>query len=1064
MIKHIFVTLIVVLSFIFNADADMYQFARDDVDNIITISFDTKDKRYAVNKFLDECAKKNASAAKSNTSSNVVYLFLDDIQGMCKAGGLDIINNKDDEYKCTKILERLLHITARDYAICGKKSNVKSDRTEHCIDKFFESTDVSPAVGIMLAKEYARIKNTDTDKIECSQVGDNIRCISQYNAYEFVFGDLSESFDNTIISDMYDAVCKIHDATDGCKVEYATTCDKIKESLEKFGYSAKYEDEKCKLVYDTIKEPSGLRTAFGIDNFYFCRGDTIQPRNTQSLETYLKEYVAKQATNFYKEQNIIIRPNEVECDAGVRPYKGEGCNTKQATFDSGDDIKTCYVIVQDENGDETKKPIDFVFDDINEYADTISSGGIQAVSCIIKDGKYSGRKCFYLNQEQCQELRSSNQDDCPECKAAYWDNEIRACVLPSSADATYMMTKGRTIKTNLTFFGVGVAIVGVTYVTAGIGLVPALVIVGVDGAGTAMATYNELELLGVTDEFLTESNQCQNATCAEELVKQWCKRLANISSRMTSAEYELVDTELARLMGLLPENSELIKTYQLKMEDIIKANKGDFFDSDSWEEEEIYSIIGNFISLCSGVIAGGILAALKSAKAATKFPKFLNTLKNVLRVQHTTQASKVSKALSDSHYVIDELKVLLGRATKHLDDVRQLNKADDIARAEEFIAKINNEIDAAQNGHKTIRAAKKSFQKGETIIEFKANKHVKETEKALEQSTNALKGLEKEFADILIKSSDDFITKAGSARQAAEEATTDAQEMINKATELGNKINLLSSNDQALANANKTEIITKLNEAISKTEDTRNFAIKASQTANSAKDAEITMEDSIRYSRQAVDNVQNAEKSAKEVQDLVDESKNLYNSLKTTIEDAEKAIKQAKSKITIIKNIDNFVEPVNAKAVDDFEKLGENAELIIKKSDKLVNTLRNELKNAPNTEISQRVEEIATEIVQKKANLFEKIGDVTNANIDDAVDILKQTETKINAAKTLDEITNVSNEINNAKTTINTAKQNISTGKQYIKDIEGLYDELTTISTELSEASIKYDPHVISFQ
>lgn len=584
---------------------------------------------------------------------------------VCAAGGLDYDKNAADKTKCKQLQKKLLKEGSVTYfEVCGKDKG-KSKGTEYCVDDFFTNkfiggTQVQMSTAIALAQEYARIKDKD-DSVTCSsayrEVGNDeaIKCASKNrNAfYEFVFDDVKETSDDTIRKSSQTAVCKMYgvesvepicDSANGrciggvCKAD-AQTCPKINESLQKFGLSSKFVNGKCSVNYERLTDKKQLKTAFGIDNFAFCKGMGIQVGNEPAVDKYLKDYVAKQAG---------ISASEVTCDPGFKTYTGQGCNV--GMFAARDDVKTCHAKGQQ---------IDFVFDDINELWETYKKGGVQAMSCKVSGGTYAGKRCIGLGKQQCDVLRKSNIATCPQCKAAEWDEATQSCVLPSAADVA-ALEKGVNIS-----LMVGGAVVGVVVTVATGGAGAAIVLTGIETVGSAMEITSQLQINGMADDFLVESNKCRSASCAERIITQDLQRMSNIANDLLEAESTAIDSELARLAGLLPNNSPLLqKMAGVDGSTLDKNNKG-FFDADSWEPEQVWRAVGVALQLASVAASVGKWVVGKTGMLAKRMPQATEALASKTRA--LVKVEKVGGAL-------DATKVGLNSVDNVDDALKMANK------------------------------------------------------------------------------------------------------------------------------------------------------------------------------------------------------------------------------------------------------------------------------------------------------------------------------------------------------------------------------------------------------
>lgn len=582
--------------------------------------------------------------------SNGTGISAQKLWNICAIAGWDI-KQPSGKSQCQKFVNALVEKSSiKFYHACDKQYKGKAGYI--CVDDFFTNkiyggTQVNLTPGQTLAKEYARLKHNDStvqcrNKFDSGTLDDTLMCTSHdKNAYyEFVFDDLEEPKDQTIKNSIQNAICRMYDAkptTAGCagggtNVSGTATCwsascaadsakcAKINQSMAKFGYSAIYKDNKCEINFNSINDKSELKTAYGIDNFIFCHG--IQVANIPSVESYLKQYIAERAG---------VSASSVKCDSGFNTYTGTGCTANGIT-DIKDDIKTCRV---------GNNQIDFVFDDINEKWKKTVEGGVQGMSCIVTGGTYSGKRCIGLGEQQCNILRQSNLKECPECKAAKWDKETQSCLLPSSKSAQNLQ-KG----VNISLI-VGGAVVGValTVVTAGAAGAPvtAIVLTGIETVGAGIELTSQLKINGIADDFLVESNKCKNATCAKKMLSQNLQRMANYANDMTAAEADAVDTEMARLANLIPDDDEIWATMLVNGTDMAD-NKLGFFDTDSWEPEQVWRAVGiglQLAPLITGITKWAISKSSRVAKSTAAIKqKFARAIQSIDNAPESTLRAK----------------------------------------------------------------------------------------------------------------------------------------------------------------------------------------------------------------------------------------------------------------------------------------------------------------------------------------------------------------------------------------------------------------------------------------
>ncbi|MDR1697198.1 MAG: hypothetical protein LBR41_03185 [Rickettsiales bacterium] len=466
-----------------------------------------------------------------------------------------------------------------------------------CI-RMFKDLQTQPPTGKEFIYKWGDLNNL---KITCSNKRhrtfgnqDYLQCTAGGKAYEFEFDDLNQNPGNTAIESENAAMCEMFGGTRGpndgawyqCDIE-RDVCNKIISFATTIGHNGMYQGY-CRLGKNAQNNNATfLKTAFGIDNKVFyksriqSRADLVQ----RQLEEYLRTNPATRGQN-----SISCQPQIKQITDVVGQY-------------ANDFYMTCYVGGQQ---------IDFVFDDLTETSDAYATGGAQAMSCIVSGGTYDGKKCRGLAEEQCNALARANIADCPECKSARWDfdprnQSVKTCLLPSSAHATNIQ-KG--IKLG-TVVGLSLAGAVITVATAGAGG-GAVAIVLIEVAGAGLEIGAEIALSRVAQDFMSKSEHCRNASCAETTLRDDLRRMSNLASSFTDVEIAAIDSELARLIELLPDNSPVYKR-------TLAENSLGFFNPASWEPEQVIRALGITMQLTGLVAAlGGKVVRLTKTSAAFK--------------------------------------------------------------------------------------------------------------------------------------------------------------------------------------------------------------------------------------------------------------------------------------------------------------------------------------------------------------------------------------------------------------------------------------------------------------
>ncbi|MBQ4069771.1 MAG: hypothetical protein IJD52_00135 [Alphaproteobacteria bacterium] len=670
---------------------------------------------------------------------------------VCDEGGLKI-SKPEGKASCEAFIKDLLGAGSDTYYyVCGADKG-KSGGTEHCIDKVFDresgdgSVQVQIAQAIILSIEYIRQKYNDTvtcfNDVRTESNDDYIACKSTKSNtfYEVKFSDAKETDDKTIALGVQAGICAIHGlgvfgdgvttkiVPTGCSgVDTWATCGKVNETAKKFGYNVinqeyyyalypnkpsmarNYFQNQCIFNANTIHDQSQIKNLYGapIDNYIFSTAKTeIQIYSDGSTHGTIRRYV--------------------EAMIGAENLKTFSCEGTQMRWirkgSDNEDIIRCFV-----NG----KQVDFVFDDLSEsgliFGESIRRGSKQALECIVSGGTYSGSKCLHLNEKQCNDLRQANLDNCPECKTVQWNREKWICELPSSAKANNIQ---RGVVATGIVVGAAAAVV-ITVATGGTGA-GALAVVAVELAGAGIELASQTQINQIADDFLSESNKCQDEACAERLIGENLQRLANFTNDLTTPEEYAIDEEMARLLNLIPEDSEF---YQRVLEQgaTLVANEKGFFDADSWEPEQIWRAVGITLQLASLVTAAGKWIWTGGKTVTTKMTKASDVMRlrltraqakhlddwagQLADIARARQASGLSKSKADELWAAyksignkrrhllnqlgnpsEELLPLLQREAYLTDDLAKARTAlDDVIRQQDNLFMTN------KNGQQVLR-------------------------------------------------------------------------------------------------------------------------------------------------------------------------------------------------------------------------------------------------------------------------------------------------------------------------------------------------------------------------
>ena len=697
---------------------------------------------------------------------------------ICKEGGLSIRNTEHKE-RCSAFANDLMDKSGVYYNVCRSDKD-KEGITKYCIDNVFDRNfgdrdiQVTPREAIFLSKAYARKQYKDEieclDLIETSDGDDFVSCKSiekEDTYYEFRFSDAKETKDTAVNHGVEAGICAIYNLPyvksgstvarsmtamvtswpSTCKTETSSTCEEINKTAADFGYQISYEKNHGGCAFKSNwMSPEDIVNEYGeqIDNTIFSADNTaIQIYASVSLDETIRQYAV-----------MALAP------AQVTDFK---CNSSHRRLSRGmsnsDDVLTCYI---------NQKRVDFIFDDITQSRHALFgkkkiNAGTQGMSCIISGGTYNGKACMHLNQEQCELLRAKNQEECPSCKAAEWDGEM--CILPDAKAATNIQKAG---VITLIVAGTVVSVILSPVTAGGSATVMAYVTLGAEVAGGAIELVSQIKINAIIDEFFVQSNQCHQAECAESLVKEFIQRLANIQNDLKSQEIDAADKELARLIELMPEDSDFIEDIINNGTTLEQRKKG-FFDADGWEPEQIWRAVGIMLQL-TGVVSD--LIEKFTTKTVTQMDESADALQHLTRSQakRLDDAAAQLKAIEEQRNVAgltktqaddlwrrakdinqskntllkelgykegDELLDLLKQEAYQLDDLEVLKtQLDDVAKQQD------NMYTISKRGNKVLKQGKSPKD-----VE-KLTKQIDEISAQIKQTTTNIEDLTKQINDV----------------------------------------------------------------------------------------------------------------------------------------------------------------------------------------------------------------------------------------------------------------------------------------------------------------------------
>ena len=568
---------------------------------------------------LQKCPYQEYSLAYNNDTVEECIQFCKDRaqQENCEYDGAGLTNGK---CRCSPGQSGT---SIKYYAVCGDDAK-KTGGTEICEEDFFKDKRLQPTSAIALAQEFARIKYGDSG-ISCNDTPrstgsifskhDYLQCTSADNKrfYEFRFKKIDATGDKNIQNSIMDSICKLYDinsvtasmvgfvpgtieyASGLCRTEDEELCNTINQTADKFGYYTKmglmelpteygqslqqYEDV-CLLMRQVVFA-SELNTIGNIDPMYFKKNG-VQLYMDTDLENQICTYVKN-----------VVTPNSLSscyCNSNPTPIRDVSSGLTLA-LGTNDDVITCYV-----NGER----VDFVFDDLSESKQYNLEGSQQAMNCIVVGGVFAGKECMNVGEKLCNDIIAADIKNCPECKTAKWNETEQKCELPSAENMTNIQ-RGIEIGTMV----VGVAAGAVLTVSTGGTGAGAVALVLVETTGGAMSIYSQEKQYQAGYDFLEDSRLCTESDCAERLIVDNLQRLANLQNNFTSVQLNAIDSELERLINLLPNETIEKIAAEFNNDLSLSGNKLSFWDADSWEPEDVWETVGNVLSVASVVTAIG---------------------------------------------------------------------------------------------------------------------------------------------------------------------------------------------------------------------------------------------------------------------------------------------------------------------------------------------------------------------------------------------------------------------------------------------------------------------------
>ena len=610
--------------------ADVYFHVEpENLKTVASAYFDTDSDPNVVAKIADEYL----AQLQSNNNQGVTVAGM---QAVCAAGGLDI-TTQSGQQQCIDFVTTLSTLSDTNfYHVCDDDEYEKIPESVRNISKcekdFFTSTKAVLSNAIALAQEYARIKWNDnivcSSQVRQHRSDDWISCKSIKTGafYEFRFDRMDASNDANIMRDTHKAICEMYggeyQAGWGCLID-KSECTNINNTCNKFACEATPGDYKpvagtgnmltaamfqfmvnpdsvpgCEITNKAIinNEQLQMSNVCSIDPFTFCKVGT-QVNRAPASDFELRKYIA---------QECKTDISQITCDAGYGIYKGAGEGAcRRTALNLYDVVVSCYY-----QGNK----IDIVFDDLSEAWNTTSRGGLQSMMCVTADGVFDGKNCTFVEEDECNALKAQNATVCPECRDVDWDDKNNLCVLGSAKAATNLQNGIKIGTVVVTVVAAAVATAATGGAASGTWVVVANAATGL--GGTAVIASEAAMTYGKFDPFVKRAQECfvnNDAQCAEELVVDELNTMIGYKEEFTPAQQNGLDEILARLVEMIPDDSEFWDEF---------FGNPEFFDCNDdgtdcapKERAQFWQVVRTVGDV--SMIIGGILSAIKIVSPAT---------------------------------------------------------------------------------------------------------------------------------------------------------------------------------------------------------------------------------------------------------------------------------------------------------------------------------------------------------------------------------------------------------------------------------------------------------------
>ncbi|MBP3397631.1 MAG: hypothetical protein J6K82_01755, partial [Alphaproteobacteria bacterium] len=196
--------------------------------------------------------------------------------------------------------------------------------------------------------------------------------------------------------------------------------------------------------------------------------------------------------------------------------------------------------------------------------------------------------------------------------------------------------------------GGAVATVAISMATGPAGVM--LVLDVISAVGTTMAAGSDLYIDSFASKFFVESSNCRDATCAKNIVYTHLVKMQNYANQgdLSYAQLEVADTEIARLVELIPEQDDFwvdLINSGAELSVSSAAENANAFDFSRWEPEHWVRALGTALEMVTLVQAAGEMFLRFNPKTAQSLNKAVNAVK--------TKVSNVIASLSKSDDAAD---------------------------------------------------------------------------------------------------------------------------------------------------------------------------------------------------------------------------------------------------------------------------------------------------------------------------------------------------------------------------------------------------------------------------